>query len=237
MDILTATHLSGIIAILGALMYAIGDVLLLAPKVAPTRDPVVVKVDLKPYPKLQRRAELFSRMAILPWSRLAWGGLLGVFATPLTLAGLWLVYYGLSPAGDWATLPPTLLFAIATAIGPFIHGSFIYLGENVQLLHAVNDDARPLLIDVLMRQQTVMLICYAVLFICGLVASIWFSVAVALGHTRFPVWLAAVNPVSATLAWLVLKRFLPQAVADHTEGAGFNIAYIIFFGLMTVALW
>jgi hypothetical protein len=176
-------------------------------------------------------------MAVLPWSRLAWGGLLGVFAAPLTLAGLWLVYYGLSPAGDWAALPPTLLFAVVTTIGPFIHGSFIYLGENVQLLYAVNDDARPLVIDVLTRQQTVMVICYAVLFACGIVASIWFSAAVALGYTRFPVWLAAINPVSVTLAWLALKRLLPQVVVNHTEGAAFNIAYVIFFALMTAALW
>lgn len=42
-------------------------------------------------------------------------------------------------------------------------------------------------------------------------------------------WMAAVNPMSATLAWLVVKRLFPRAITDYTDGAGFNIAYLVFF--------
>jgi hypothetical protein len=69
------------------------------------------------------------------------------------------------------------------------------------------------------------------------VASILFSVLVASCRTAFPVWMAAINPVTMTIAWLGLKRILPQFVRDWTEGAGFNIAYLIFFACTTLSLW
>ena len=63
------------------------------------------------------------------------------------------------------------------------------------------------------------------------------SVLVALGRTVFPVWMAAVNPVTMTIAWMLVKRILPQFVRDWTEGAGFNIAYFFFFACVTITLW
>ena len=70
-----------------------------------------------------------------------------------------------------------------------------------------------------------------------LIASILFSILVASGRTAFPIWMAAVNPVTLTIAWLVLKRVLPQFVRDWTEGAGFNIAFLAFFACTTITLW
>ncbi|MCE7981828.1 MAG: hypothetical protein DYG89_11585 [Caldilinea sp. CFX5] len=230
-------QISGILAIIGAAIYAIGDVLLLADKVGPVKSLTGLLVDLTGYPPLQRRAHRLVAMARLPRWRLVWGGLLGVFAAPLTLAGVWQVYQGLQPAGIWWALPPTLLFAYATVIGPFIHGSFIHLGATVQTLNALQEADRPLLVEELIQQQTILLIAYSVLFVCLILASLWFSVAVGWGQTRFPWWMVAVNPLTITLAWLASKKFLPQRLADYTEGAGFNIAYIIFFGLTTAMLW
>jgi hypothetical protein len=129
------------------------------------------------------------------------------------------------------------IFTYAVVIGPFIHGSFIYLGESVQALAAVGDDGRAPLMGVLTRLHRVMQIGYGVLFLCIIVASVWFSVAVVSGRTLFPIWIAAVNPVLTTLLWLAVKRLLPGRLADYTEGAGFNIAFLIFFALTTGTLW
>jgi hypothetical protein len=236
-ELLTAVHLCGILAIVGSFLYALGDVLLLAPKVGAVRQAPTLQLDVQAYPELRRRVDLLAGLAALPQWRLEWGGLLGVFAAPLMLAGIWLVYQGLRPARMWLALPPVLLFAYATVIGPFIHGSFIFLGESVQALDAVGTDGRTPLMGILSRLHRVMQIGYGVLFLCVIVASIWFSVAVASGRTLFPLWMAGVNPVLATLAWLVIKRFLPRRVVDYTEGAGFNIAFLIFFGLTTATLW
>ena len=228
-DILNAVRVTGLLAIVGALIYAVGDVLLLAGK-----------ANIADYPNLQPHAKLLSdaeKMVALSWRRLAWGGLLGVFATPLVVAGFWQVYQGLRPAGAAGALPPVVLFACASIVGAFVHGSFIYLGEYVQALNQVSADAQPVIVGMLARHKRSLVITYGFLLTAIVIASIWFSVLVASGQTRFPTWMAAVNPVLALLAWLIIKKILPKRITAYTEGAGFNIAYLIFFALTTVTLW
>jgi hypothetical protein len=60
---------------------------------------------------------------------------------------------------------------------------------------------------------------------------------VGMGVTRFPVWMVVVTPFTITIVWLLLKRVLPQLIRDATEGAGFNIAYLVFFICATTTLW
>jgi len=220
--------ISGLLAIFGALIYAVGDVFLLADKVNPAD-----------YPNLQAHAKTLSgseRMVALSWRRLLGGGLLGVFATPLVLAGFWQVYQGLLPAGIGLALPPALLFGCSSIVGVFVHGSFIYMGEYVQALNKLEPGSQPVVVDMFLRHRKIMTITYAFLLSCVLIGSIWFSVLVALGHTAFPRWMAVVNPVTAFLFWAGLKKVLPASVSELTEGAGFNIAYLLFFILTTAGL-
>ena len=220
---------AGFLALIGALLYATGDVLLLAGKASLDNYP-----RLKPFAKLLSDAE---RMVALPPNRLIWGALLGVFATPLMLAGFWQVYQGLDGAGYSLTLVTALLFTAASVIGAFVHGTFYYMGEYIQALNKVEEGSQPVIADMIGRHRKVLIISYAPVLILILVASILFSVLVASGRTAFPVWMTAVNPVTMTIAWLGLKRILPQFVRDWTEGAGFNIAYLIFFTCTTLTLW
>lgn len=227
-DTLLAIQITGLCAIIGALIYAVGDVLLLA-----------AKADLADYPNLQSHAKLLSgaeKMVGLSWSRLVRGGLLGVFATPLLLAGFWQVYQGLLPSGLWLALPPLILFGWASVVGTFVHGSFIYLGEYVQALNRLESASQTVLLEMLGRHRQIMKITYGFLFVCIIIASVWFSMVVVAGETAFPLWMAAVNPVTALLLWMLVKRILPVRVRDLTEGAGFNIAYLIFFVLTTITL-
>jgi len=122
-------------------------------------------------------------------------------------------------------------------VGTFVHGSFIYLGEYVQALNQLEGTAQTTMLSALKHQRTIMLVTYGFVIGSILAASIWFTVVVALGRTAFPTWMAAINPVTATLAWLVIKRILPKSVSAYTEGAGFNIAYLAFFIFTTVTLW
>jgi hypothetical protein len=228
-QLLTSLRLTGFLALFGALLYAIGDVLLLASKAS-----------LDQYPKLKPFAQLLSdaeKMVVLPPDRMIWGALLGVFATPLILAGYWQVYQGLNGANQTLTLLTVLLLAVASVIGAFVHGTFYYMGEYVQALNKVDNGSQAVIADMIARHRKVLIITYAPVLILILIASILFSILVASGRTAFPVWMAAVNPVTMTLAWLVLKRLLPQFVRDWTEGAGFNIAYLAFFACTTITLW
>ena len=222
-------NILGLLAFAGATIYAIGDVLLLASK-----------VNLDEYPKLKPFAKLLSdaeKMVVLSPTRMMWGALLGVFVTPLMLLGYWQVYQGLGAGNDWAVLSTVGLFGCASIIGAFVHGSFFYMGEYVQALNKVNEDSQDVIAGMIERHKKVLIISYAPLLIFIIIASIIFSILVASGGTRFPIWMSGVTPLTVTIAWMLIKRFLPQLVRDWTEGAGFNIAFMIFFLCTTITLW
>lgn len=226
-DVLSPVRLTGLVAVLGALAYALGDVLILA-----------VKANIADYPNLRPHQKLLSgseKMVALSWPRMLWGGLLGVFATPLLVLGLWPLYQGLAPAGGWAAWPVVILFGVGFIIAPFVHGSFIYLGEYIQALNRLSGEAQDVIVGMFRRHRTVLAISYGVVAIAIVLASLWFSAAVALGATRFPAWMALVNPITALLAWMALRRLLPK-LTDFAEGAGFNIAFFVFFALVTFTL-
>ncbi len=221
--------ITGVLALLGAFFYAVGDVLLLASKVS-----------LEDYPRLKPFAKLLSdseKMVTLSPNRMMWGALIGVFSTPLMLVGFWQVYHGLSGANAWAVGSAVGMFGIATVIGAFVHGSFFYMGEYVHALNDVNDDSQNVIEKMIERHRKILVITYAPLLILIVIASVTFSVLVWSGKTFFPVWMAAINPVTMTIAWMLVKRILPQFVRDWTEGAGFNIAYLAFFACTTITLW
>lgn len=222
-------NILGLLAIFGALIYAVGDVLLLASKATVEDYP-----KLKPYAKLLSNAE---RMTALSPTRLMWGALIGVFTTPLILFGFWYAYQGLSGANAWGALAVFGLFGFATIMGAFVHGSFYYMGEYVHALNDVKEDSQPVIAGMMERHKKILVVTYAPLMVFIIVASILFSVLVASGKTAFPIWMAGITPLTMTVVWLLVKRILPQFVRDWTEGAGFNIAYMAFFACVTITLW
>jgi len=225
----TALHITGLLALLGTFLFAIGDVLLLAGKAS-----------LDDYPKLKPFAKLLSdaeKMIVLSPDRMIWGALLGVFAAPLVVTGYWQVYQGLSGANASLVLATISLFGSATVMGAFVHGTFYYMGEYIHALNTVEEKSQPIIVGMIERHKKVLIIAYAPVLIIIIIASVLFSVLVASGKTSFPVWMAAVNPLTLTIVWLVGKRILPQFVRDWTEGAGFNIAYMAFFACTTITLW
>ena len=178
-----------------------------------------------------------EKMVVLSPSRMMWGALIGVFSTPLVLLGFWQVYQGLGGANAALVLATVGLFGTASVIGAFVHGSFFYMGEYVRALNDVKEDSQDVIARMLERHKKVMIITYAPLLLFIIIASILFSVLVWSGETSFPVWMAGITPLTMTVAWMLLKRILPQFVRDWTEGAGFNIAYLVFFACTTITLW
>jgi hypothetical protein len=247
----------GLLAMTGSFLYAVGDVLLLASKVNldeyPKLKPFVKlldavgdvllltsKVNLDEYPKLKPFVKLFAdaeKMVVLSPKRMMWGALLGVFATPLVLAGYWQIYRGLTGANPALVLTTVVLFTCASVIGAFVHGTFYYLGEYVLALNNVDEQSQTVIADMLTRHRKVLIISYAPVIIMVVIASILFSVLVATQKTAFPVWIAATNPLILIIAWLILERVLPRFIRDWTKGAGFNIAFLIFFVITTSILW
>ena len=228
-NIITPLRITGLLALLGAFLYAIGDVLLLASK-----------VNLDDYPKLKPFAKSLSdaeKMVVLSPNRMIWGALLGVFATPLVAVGFWQIYHGLRGANDSAVLTTVVLFGIGSILGAFVHGTFYYMGEYIHALNKVEAGSQSVIVDMINRHKKVLIISYAPVLLVIVIASVLFSVLVASGNTAFPVWMAAINPLTMTIAWLLVKRILPQFIRDGAEGAGFNIAFMAFFACTTITLW
>ncbi len=226
---MNAIQITGFLAIIGAFIYAIRDVLLLASKVNLDEHP-----KLKPFTKLLSDAE---KMIVLSPNRMMWGALIGVFATPLLILGYWQVYQGLVGGNAPVVLATVGLFGCASIIGAFVHGSFFYLGEYVKALNQVKEDSQNVIVPMIERHKKVMIITYAPLLIAIIIASILFSVVVASGKTLFPIWMAGVTPLTMTIIWMLVKRVLPQFIRDATEGAAFNIAFMAFFTCTTITLW
>lgn len=230
------THVAAIVAMAGSAAYAVGDVLMLAPRIG-TRLERRRRFDFGAVPGLARRVELFDALGGNQPSRLVTGALLGVFATPLVLAGFWVVYRALEPAGPGYAMPTVLLLTVATVLGCFVHGSFLPLAEYIGLLDEASDLDRPVVLARFMRHLGVIKLSYGIVFLAAIAGAIWYSVAVATGTTSLPRWMAAINPVTLTAAWLGPKRFLPDVVVRYTEGAGFNIAYLIWFAAIAAQVW
>lgn len=229
MDEVVVLRLAGVLAMVGALLYIVGDSLLLAVKPAP-----------EPHPRLAEHASLvggMARLAELDPGRIVPGGLLGVFATPFVMLGWWQLAQGLAPAGELAAVGPPALFALGSVIGAFVHGWFMALAEDVRLLARASDATAPHLVEVVGRARRILAVAYAPVVLAVLVASAWFSLAVIGGSTAFPAWLAAANPIVLLAAFLVVRRVLPARLADPLEGTGFNVAYLAFFALTTATLW
>jgi hypothetical protein len=155
----------------------------------------------------------------------------------LVVSGFWQVYQGLRGANASAVLATVGLFGIASIIGAFVHGTFYYMGEYVQALNKVEEGSQTVIADMIERHKKVLIISYAPILVFIMIASILFSILVASGGTSFPIWMAGINPLTMTIAWVLIKRVLPQSIRDATEGAGFNIAFIAFFACTTFTLW
>ena len=149
-SLIFSLRITGILAIFGAILYAVGDVIFLASKASLDDYP-----KLKPYAKLLSDAE---KMVVLSPNRMIWGALLGVFATPLVLAGFWQVYHGLAGENEVLVLTTALLFGIASVIGAFVHGTFDYMGEYVQALNMVDEFSQVIIADMIKRHRKVLIL-------------------------------------------------------------------------------
>jgi hypothetical protein len=178
-----------------------------------------------------------GKKVILPHARLRQGALLGLFATSLYLTGYWQVYQGLGNANGFLTLITIILCASASIIGAFVHGAFYYMGEYIHALNDIHEKLQSVVAAMIQRHRNVLITTYAPVLTFIFPASILFSMLVASGKTLFPVWMAVINPATLTILWLLLKRIVPPFLRDHTEGAGFKIAFLAFFACTTATLW
>jgi hypothetical protein len=158
--------------------------------------------------------------------------------TPLVMTGAWVLYNALAPAGPWLSTPVALMWLGAYPIGAFIHGSFIYLGGCVQAWNVAEGACKAQLEDTVSRMMRVLITSYLIFFSLAIATSIWYVIAVIQGTTALPRWMALMNPLLMTIVYMILARkVIPLRVMKYVQGAGFNIVYILFFGLLLAFVW
>ena len=186
---------------------------------------------------LQRLIQRSAMFLASSTERLAAGGLIGVFSTPLYLAGVWHIYLASKPGGIRWSLYPFLLLITAFSIAPFVHGSFFYVAEILKTIGQVDGPAQAAVMALATRTALWLSVAYGVLAVPAVIGFVWLTIAIARGKTLYPRRVALANPLVCMLAGVVVDRVLPQPFAMLLAGAGFSVGLLVFFSLSTVVLW
>ena len=229
-------RLTGVAGIIAAVAWTIGDALLLGARANAADYPILAK-----YSGTGGLAGQVVQAGIqfFPSSpqRLAAGALIAVLTTPLYLAATWHIYLALKPAGKWPSLGPVLLLGIGYVYAPFVHGSFYYVAEMVKLLPVVDAPAQRAVLETATRATMVLFGTYFVLAAITIAGFIWMIVTVARGRSRYPRWIAVVNPIVMIVIGSLLSRVLPSPLSIWLDGAGLNLGMLFFMVLSTTILW
>lgn len=222
---------TGLAGILAAAAWTLGDALLLGNRATAAEFPHLAVYAGN---RLVQRSALFLASST---ERLAAGALVGVFTTPLYLAGIWHLYEASKSAGARWSAPPFWLLVTGYSIAPFVHGSFFYLAEILKVIPAVDAAAQAALIELATRLTRWLFVAYAVLALPVVAGFAWLTAAIARGSTLYPRWLALANPIVCMIGGSLADRVLPEPLSTWLAGAGLNLGMLAFFSLSTALLW
>ena len=175
----------------------------------------------------------YGRLAEVPRWRLLLGHYLGILLLPAYVPGYWLVFRGLRQAGGWRSWPVFLIGSYSAIIAGAYHGLIALFALIVQL--GITEPAAAG--ELLERARAFAEPLHGAIDALFVLASAWFAVAVLGGRTRFPRWLAAANPLVLALVLGAPNELVPGFTpARLAAPASFNLAHLVFFLLVTVAL-
>ena len=168
--------------------------------------------------------------------RLLWGHYLGVLLIPFELAGLYVVGYGLQPAGKkWLyALGAAILYVMI--IGVAYHGMLALYASALHLGTGVLDAAIAQQIGEGVKQMSaffeplgfLMFLVFAPLSLC-------FFYLVWAKKTHFPRWVALVNPLIVYAVITLIYLLFPTWGAALMV-AGFNLSLLLLFAVTTGVL-
>lgn len=230
---LTLLRAGGIAGMLGAVLWSLGDVLLVGAIAAPQDYPLLLKdyADRIPFKALNW---------MLPSSepRLAVGALLPDVAVPLYLAGSWHLFQGVRPVGKWLAFATFALLACGNAWSPLGHAAFYYPGMVYKTIMDTPIEAHGALLSLGSQFNRMLMVAWllpVLTLACGMSL---LALAIATGRTSYPRWTALLlNPVSPLLVAAVGGFVSPSPVAGWFHAAVLNIGFFLIYSVSTVLLW
>ncbi len=172
----------------------------------------------------------------IPEWRLLLGHYLGVLALPLQLAGMWLMYQALLPAGRRLALAIGVGGAYAVAAGPGLHSTSALLALVVQARASASPSMQAVLTGILQRSGPFVNPLGAVILTTMVMTYLGYALVVGFRPTRLPRWMALCNPLTFLLAGGLLSLAIPR-VALVVVPAGLNLTHLCFYVLVSVLLW
>ncbi len=177
-------------------------------------------------------ASLMDIERTLPFWRLLTGEMLGVLGIPLCLIGYWCVCATLRQSSIKGTRGMFWLIAYSLVMGVVSHA---IISSMYMVIHAGNTAA------LASAEHDLQNAAYfpGILFLLGYLGfSVWYFVAVISGRTRYPHWMAFVNPflLSLLIALLNTLNVLPQVV-NILFPAWLSIPHLLFFTFSALFLW
>jgi hypothetical protein len=135
-------------------------------------------------------------------------------------------------------LAPLRLTGLLALLGQFLYQA----GDVLQLASKVDLENYPQLVPfAILLSDSQNMVLPSKQMIWGVVLDVFATTLVVAGFWQIYQGLGGADIswalVTLTVLWLLLKRILAQFVRDHTEGAGFNIAYLAVFACPTATLW
>lgn len=226
-------RLCGLAGVIGALLWTLGDALIIGAKSSPDDYPLILKT-------YADRIQFGGVALMLPSSeaRLAAGALVADAGIVFYLAGCWHLLEGLRPARGWWTWLTFALLVAGNAWSPLGHAGFYYVGMAYKTILETPAEAHGALLDLGTHFYHVLLTAWLMPIVTLGVALLLLGIVIALGRTAWPRWFAALaNPVSLVVVGMLIALVLPEPVHTWLDGAAFNLGWLVVFGVSTALLW
>ena len=176
------------------------------------------------YDTQSRFGDSYDFMLGISTERSSLGHFIAVFGALLYPVGCYHMYLMLRPAGKF----PAATAAIVGAAG-FMVGA-VWIGSRASISAIVNmPEATELsmLIELYeLRYETLL----QFIRVCTLILSVIIAWLAWSGRSRYPRWIAFVNPIVLIVASFVIYAIAP-AIGKHLMPIALNVAYLVFFSL------
>lgn len=226
-------RLAGIAGIIGAMLWTLGDALIVGAKASGAEYPLLFKTYAD-----QIEAHLAAATVPSSQARLAAGALVADVGIVFYLAGSWHLFRGLLPAGRKWAWPVFALLLCGNAWSPLGHAAFYYLGMAYKTVLVTPPSAHRALLDLAARFHDMLMIAWLLPIVTLGLALLGLGVAIALGRTAWPRWFAIIaNPVALLLIGMATPLVMPEPVKTWLGGAAFNIGWLAIYVISTMLLW
>lgn len=157
------------------------------------------------------------------------GNYLGVFFIPFHMAGFFLVYLALKPAGNIKSLIFLIGSFYLIAIGTGYHGTFAFIGDTIQ------SEDNELLMKMVPYWQN-----WGRLVVVGyLIISSYLSVLIISGQTMYPRKTVLLSPLSLLIISAVFIALLPEGyygAKAFLAVTGLNLPLLVFYIVTLITL-